>query len=292
MEINDRYFETICTSVSFSFLPWLSEEILILFAISNEQMFSYFYLERPGRTDEELIVEHLILFFYCCAVVDKFDSSFKSAKAHCDHGVQSVLICVLGGYGGSVLNAWFLNQVQPLLVKPELILMMMFAWWIRHNGVFGNFVEDNVLKRQLFKIISGVSVEVFRSKTIFGWYWKALEVLPENSTKFIAPIICGTLGGCGGMFFPLSRGFISLDSGIPYNMETAFYCVVIVHSCRLFWPGVEMKSIKLFLCGVLVVLKLFPAFAEEYFLQPTRTLFRAALGLSIGRPRHIKGKTN
>ena len=36
------------------------------------------------------------------------------------------------------------------------------------------------------------------------------------------PIVCGTLGGCGGAFFPLSKGLEPLREGVSGPMTTAF----------------------------------------------------------------------
>ncbi|GBG24744.1 Hypothetical Protein FCC1311_009622 [Hondaea fermentalgiana] len=223
----------------------------------------------------------LLLGLYCVCVVKK-TAAAMSLELHKERFVQSIVMACMAGYGGSLINPALLGVPAPPIANPKLVSAMVLAWILYHNMFFGA-AWRRLVSTWVVEMLVDVGYEIFRCWVLFSWYAKAQLALAPTGADWLGPVICGTIGGSGGAFLPMSKGLRPLDDGAPWTMESAFYVVLIYHNFRDATPLFK-ANLHATLCLVLVLARLFPA-TTETIVRPARLLVRVTLGLG---PRKIK----
>jgi len=232
-------------------------------SLSIERLLPSILLSEEGCTGS--IPWRVCLFCYCNFIV----LVYKGDLDHVSSFAKSLVVCCLGGFGGSLLNSALLGQVSPPLLNSEYVGCMALCWFLHHNAYFGDSFG-----RLLNDYVIGVGFEIFRCWVIFAWYDKAVLV----TDGFLGPLIIGTLGGCGSMFLPFSKGLAGLDNGVPAGMETSFITVLLFHLISSI-ETVDPKSLRMLLCLHMVTNRIWPWFFEVNLYVPMRVVARAMTGI-------------
>mmetsp|Transcript_23011 Transcript_23011/g.50157 ORF Transcript_23011/g.50157 Transcript_23011/m.50157 type:complete len:241 (-) Transcript_23011:16-738(-) len=201
----------------------------------------------------------IYLFCYCNFVAGKCATGMRE-REHLENWVKSLVTCCLAAFGGSFINPVLLGvKAPPIEFSSFFLVSMCFAWWMNHNTLFGEHWRL-LMKNPIVKAKMAGIYEVFRLWVTFAWYSKAVSLLPATG-QLVGPIICGTLGGSGGMFFPLDKGLGVLSNGVPWNMESCFYFVTVYHVANM--QGMEdlhKGYLRCLMVLILVYTRVFPAF--------------------------------
>jgi len=222
-----------------------------------------------------------LLFLYCTHVV-------LSVGAARGGAVASLVACCLAGFGGSLINPALLGVHAPPLEFDAFVLTMTMAWWLQRNIFFGQQWAD-FLRSPLVAAIVATGFEIIRCLVMFIWYEKALAIL--GPSKLVGPVICGTIGGAGGLFLPWNKGLEPIQIKSPWNLTSAFFCVAAFHYMRLSFPALQpnCETVLLARAGLvffMILWRLFPS-SGEGMLGTVRDLCLASVGL-----HDFKHKTN
>jgi len=76
-----------------------------------------------------------------------------------------------------------------------------------------------------------VFYEVTRAYVVTLFVGIAATTIPASQFTYpvFGPIICGTIGGCGGAFFPFTKGLDPVKKGLPPPMWSAFVGATFYH---------------------------------------------------------------
>jgi len=227
--------------------------------------------------------DKLLLFAYCVVVVKNTDPVLTRV-VHRNNPVMSFLTSVLAGFGGSLITPALLGLQAPPVVDPKLLMMMLLAWILYHNTCFGKLWQQTVNDRLADSFLKA-GFEIFRCFVMFSWYKKSYALMETPRSRILAPIICGTLGSCGGAFLPFSKGLTPLEAGVPWNAESSFYAMVFYHGIRnAFDPTpLDLENLQLAICLAMVFCRVFPSMAD-IIVSPIRYLLRGVCGLAFKLP--------
>ena len=125
--------------------------------------------------------------------------------------VHGLVLGVLNCYGGSTLAAIICGQPVPFVVNEKLIVGFSLTWVVAYSlpAVFMSVVKGT----SSGAILISVTYEILRCHVMINCHRMASGVLKAGlfGVPTIGPLICGTLGGCGGGFFPLNKGLEPLE---------------------------------------------------------------------------------
>jgi len=81
-----------------------------------------------------------------------------------------------------------------------------------------------------------VFYEVTRAYVVTLFVSVAATTIPASQFTYpvFGPIICGTLGGCGGAFFPFKKGLDPVKKGLPPPMWSAFVGATLYHFLTIY----------------------------------------------------------
>mmetsp|Transcript_7505 Transcript_7505/g.13564 ORF Transcript_7505/g.13564 Transcript_7505/m.13564 type:complete len:244 (-) Transcript_7505:146-877(-) len=154
-----------------------------------------------------------------CLAIYTFITSLKNPSRTAS--VHSFLSTLLAATGGGILVPLFLNVNLVPLASDYYFLFLGFWFSLLLKYPILAEVYDGSPLLQFFGIIG---FELHRASVVVKLTFLAASVLPSSVFSFpmFGPIVCGTLGGCGGAFFPLSKGLEPLREGVSGPMTTAF----------------------------------------------------------------------
>lgn len=139
--------------------------------------------------------------------------------------VHGLVMGVLNSYGGSTLAAVICGQAVPFVVNEKLIVGICLTWFVVHR-ILGSTIFLTLIKdTSLGAVLISVCYEVMRCHVMINCHRMASNVLTAGlfAVPTIGPLIAGTLGGCGGGFFPLDKGLAPLEKDTNWRISSAFY---------------------------------------------------------------------
>jgi len=122
---------------------------------------------------------------------------------------------------------WEVIALTPMVKVCGMLLSQSFV--LPHNGKieFTNFRFLSIL----FQACIIVLYEIVRAKVVLTFTIAANAAIAPSLFSFalFGPIMCGTIGGCGGAFLPLSKGLDPIANGMQYPMTSACIGATLVH---------------------------------------------------------------
>lgn len=171
---------------------------------------------------------------------------------HVAHGVYEKVMCgrppvhflsynvrtILAGFGGGIIAPCLCGHTVAPLLRDEIPALSYLACFLFVYCPEAYFAR--ILSTWPAKAIVGAGFQVFRLITIFAMSDMATEAIMNESLPFKAttldsnvpffgPIICGTIGGCGGLFLPFSEGLASIDGSMNFAVLSAFFNAFVYH---------------------------------------------------------------
>merc|ERR1719215_449984 len=113
----------------------------------------------------------------------------------------------------------------------------------------------------------------------------AEDMLPHSAyfpQAVAGPLVCGFLGGCGGMFLPLDTGLKPIEDGRTWNVRAAFICPVIYFTATRYFQCDPLDA-KMGICLLRMVGDLFPG--------PRNAVLRVATSL-IYKGTNVRSSPN
>jgi len=135
---------------------------------------------------------------------------------------------ILACTGGGILVPIFLNTIPvPLAIDAYPIAILISFGLHTYFPVLREVVELS----SIFKGMLIVFYETIRAYVVTLFVGVAATTIPASQFAFplFGPIICGTIGGCGGAFLPFNIGLDPLKNGLPPPVYSAFVGATFYH---------------------------------------------------------------
>jgi hypothetical protein len=145
------------------------------------------------------------------------------------------LVCMLFACtGGGTLVPIFINSM-PVLLSTDAYAIAIFCSFLLHEHV--PIMRGVLQLSPIFKVFVTVLYEILRASVVVKFTQAAADVIApsEFSIPVFGPIFCGALGGCGGAFFPLNKGFEPIKDGLAQPMVTALVGATFLHLFNNTW---------------------------------------------------------
>lgn len=173
----------------------------------------------------------------------------------------------IAAFGGGFLAPLIVARTPVPLREETFTWMLVAAWYITHHiPVVSDFLSA-MMSAPAASVMFKVFFNIFKTQQMVGSLELAAkaiaaeELLPHSAyfpIAIIAPLVCGFLGGCGGMFLPASTGLKPIEEGKVWNVRAAFGCPIIYFAATRFC-GYDPLDAKMGICLLRMAGDLFPA---------------------------------
>lgn len=138
--------------------------------------------------------------------------------------VSMILACT----GGGILVPLFLNAIPVPLANDAYPIAILISFAIHY---YFPIIWEVVNISPMVKAGIIVLYEIVRAKVVFTFTLAAGAAINPSLFSFplFGPIMCGTISGCGGAFFPMNKGLEPILKGMHYPMITACVGATLVH---------------------------------------------------------------
>jgi multisubunit Na+/H+ antiporter MnhE subunit len=131
--------------------------------------------------------------------------------------------------GGGILVPIFINAIPVPLAQDAYPIAIMVSFLL-HNYL--PIVREILELSPIFKSAVIVLYEAMRASVLVKLTAAAGKAIAPSDFSFavFGPIMCGTVGGCGGAFLPLNKGLDPIkDSGLGQPMVSALIAASFYH---------------------------------------------------------------
>lgn len=131
--------------------------------------------------------------------------------------------------GGGILVPIFLNTI-PVTIGIDAYPMAILTSFLLH--LYFPILREVVDLSPIFKSLLIVFYETIRTYVVTLFVGLAAATIPASQFSFpiFGPIICGTIGGCGGYFLPLNKGLDPIkNDGLAPAMFSALLGATFYH---------------------------------------------------------------
>lgn len=223
---------------------------------------------------------NLALFGYCLCVMKNLLANGKVGDRAETTWLHQLLLTVCAGFGGGVLVPIFLAQDKffPYPIGSDIVFPFVILVWGFMRASPATFRA--LVSLPPIRLPIELCFEALRAKLIFLWAARAFNTVPASilGTPLFAPFVCGTLGGCGGMF--LVHGLACVRDSIPWVVESALTASLINLLAHSLWAieGNPLQDLRpqLLILNFLVLTRVFEGFRA---LLPWRLLFSGKTAL-------------
>lgn len=138
--------------------------------------------------------------------------------------VSFLLACT----GGGILVPIFLNGV-PVPLANDAYPIAIIASFCLH--FYFPVLREVAALSKIMKVILIVFYECIRASVVVKLTYLAGAKIDPSVFAFplFGPVFCGTIGGCGGGFMPLSKGLDPIKNGMSSPIQTAFIGALCFH---------------------------------------------------------------
>ena len=158
---------------------------------------------------------NLSMLGYCVFVAQKVQASLPSAS-----WLESGLATLLTAFGGGTIVPLLLGKPVVWLRANDLFMYhVTLAWLLVNASPLG---LRKPLGASAANAVLTLLFQSFRAAVVFALMAMAKGAEVPGGVGTVGLLVCGTLGGCGGIFLPLSKGLEPVRNGAPVLMETAF----------------------------------------------------------------------
>jgi hypothetical protein len=143
--------------------------------------------------------------------------------------VTMILKCT----GGGILVPLFLNLIPYPLQYDSYAIAVLLAFAV-HN--YYPVMREVYHMSTILKVPCIVLYECLRAYVVVSCTAAGAVHIPASdfSVPVFGPVICGTIGGCGYKFLPLSQGLTPLEQGLKQPMLSALLGSAFFYAWILF----------------------------------------------------------
>ena len=242
----------------------------------------------PG-TYEILSLRHpvaweVFVFGFCVRVVKNLHEAGKIGKSSgAGTFLWQLLIALCAACGGGILIPILLSHDNffPFPLAADNVIPYMFGAIIL-VGYFPGDMFVAAMDLAPLRFLSWIGFEMVRSRLVCVWSQRAFDVVPPSYAvvPVFAPIVCGALGGCGGFLLINGIGKDSIQTSIPWPVESAFLASLVyffTNSASEFGlRSFDQTDPQMCVLGALVLARFVPILRQ---LLPWR--FLKAIGSSL-----------
>jgi len=178
----------------------------------------------------DFVTQHTIYIQFMCLVGYTYVHGVKVFKAVDPKSsipfkfAYLVMACT----GGGILVPIFLNKI-PVPIASDVYVVAITVSFLLHQylPIVREVYKLSTILQALFSIL----YEITRAGVVCKFTKIAATTIAPSAFSFplFGPIICGTIAGCGGAFFPLSKGLDPVKIGVPLPIQTAFIGATAYH---------------------------------------------------------------
>eukprot|EP01048_Picozoa_sp_COSAG05_P000981 COSAG05_NODE_31_length_28416_cov_170.150652_4_plen_304_part_00 len=172
---------------------------------------------------------NLAMLGYCVFIASKVHVAMPDAPA-----VQSGVATLLTAFGGGTIVPLLLGVPVVWLRGGDLFLFHVVVAWAIVNLELLAPLKIQLLNRHPRRLLVNLLFEMFRGAVIFALIAMARGAGVPGGVGVLSLLVCGTLGGCGGIFMPFSKGLDALSEGAPPLMTSAFCATASFLTLRAF----------------------------------------------------------
>jgi len=138
--------------------------------------------------------------------------------------VSFIMACT----GGGILVPIFINSV-PVPLADDAYPIAIIASYLIHDNF--PIVREVLNMSSVVKVLFVIMYETLRAGVVMKMTTAAGAAIAPSTFSFplFGPIMCGTISGCGGVFFPLNKGLEPIKKGLGLPMVTAFIGATLFH---------------------------------------------------------------
>lgn len=192
-----------------------------------------------------------------------------------------LVTCACAAMGGGFLAPLMVGRSPVVFLEETLFWTLLIAWYVTYHAPVISDVWAKLTATKPVSLLLLFIFGVFRTHQQvacieIGAQAAAMEdVGPKPrffSEPYAAPLICGFLGGCGGMFLPFSNGWTPISSGKKFPMSMAFKGTILYLLATRFL-GWDKLNAKMALAVVRATCELLPE-QREKVLGIVRTSYK------------------
>mmetsp|Transcript_14067 Transcript_14067/g.25421 ORF Transcript_14067/g.25421 Transcript_14067/m.25421 type:complete len:259 (-) Transcript_14067:1830-2606(-) len=178
----------------------------------------------------EFLLMHTYEIKYMCMLAYTFYAGmkvFKAAPADASTSYKFINM-ILACTGGGILVPIFINSI-PVPLSTDAYPIAIFISFMIHQHF--PILRDVFKKSPIVKVFIIVMYEIMRAGVVVTLTKAAAVAIPASNFSFpvFGPIFCGSIGGCGGAFLPLSKGLDPIKNGLAPNMLSACIGATLYH---------------------------------------------------------------
>jgi len=131
--------------------------------------------------------------------------------------------------GGGIIVPIILNTV-PVTLSIDAYPIAITVSYLLHT--YFPILREVLDLSPIFKAVVIFFYETMRCFVVTLFTGLAASTIPASQFSFpvFGPIVCGTIGGCGGMFLPFNKGLSPIEStGLAPPMFSAFWAAIFFH---------------------------------------------------------------
>jgi hypothetical protein len=162
---------------------------------------------------------NLAMLGYCVQVA----GIIRGALGGSANPLHSGVATLLAAFGGGTIVPLLLGVPVFWVRGSDLALAHLIVAWTIVNVSALAPARQQLLEERPTRLICATLFQAFRGCVVFALMETATGATVPGGIGPISLIICGTLGGCGGVLLPFSKGLEPLRSGAPPLMTSAFH---------------------------------------------------------------------
>jgi len=135
---------------------------------------------------------------------------------------------MMSATGGGIIVPILLNLIPVPIAMDAFPIAILAAFFLHSNFPI---LREVYKLSSLMKVCVIIMFEIFRASVVCKFTSVAGASIPPSDFAFplFGPIFCGTIAGCGGAFFPLTKGLDPIANGLPPPMRSAFWGATFFH---------------------------------------------------------------
>jgi len=174
-------------------------------------------------------IRYMCLFGYTFYHGHKLFGNSLLPKMKNDSAAYKFVSFIMACTGGGILVPIFINSI-PVPIADDAYPIALLVSYVLHDRypVLRDVLDLSVVVKVLFVIL----YETLRASVVVKLTTAASLLITPTVFSFplFGPIMCGTLGGCGGAFLPLNKGLEPIKKkGLGLPMATAFFGSAMFH---------------------------------------------------------------
>lgn len=130
--------------------------------------------------------------------------------------------------GGGIMVPIFINNIPVPLAQDAYPIAIMTSFALHH---YFPILREVMGMSYIMKAFVVVLYETLRAYVVVLMTCASADKIAPSLFSFplFGPIFCGTIGGCGGAFLPLSKGLDPIKGGLSSPMLSALVAATTLH---------------------------------------------------------------